>query len=225
MQSFVVLAFGDEEKAYEALGGLDQLHHAGVLSASEATIVERSAGGDFILRDGLTFGREGGGVRGTLAWILVGILRGPLGVLMGFVDGAARGPGADVSRRTMTGCALHAIVEHLGRGSVGVLAAVEEWKTDGVARLSAGLGGNILRLPADVLQLALENAIAADKAMRAAARVALRAERREQRPASWGCFTHALRDKLRLDAAATTARGADGRASADTAPDPHPSSA
>ena len=221
MQSFVVLAFGSEKQAYEALAGLDQLHHAGVVSCSEASIVERSAGAGFVVRDGVSFGPEGGGGRGTLARILVDLLRGPLGVLMGFIDGAPRGPCTDPSRQTLTGSALHRIVEHLGRGRFGLFATVEEWTTDGVDGVGAELGGQLLRLPADVLQLALENAITADKAMRAAARVALRAERREQRASSWVSFTHALCDKLRLEGATpAAAAGGDRRASADTAPDP-----
>jgi hypothetical protein len=198
MESFVMLVFGGEGEARRALGGLRELHHGGAVEANEAALVERTPSGDFVILDNANFGFDACPANGSLARILVGVLGGPVGMLMGFLAGGRLGAHVDVARETATGSALHGIAERLQRGSVGLMAAVCEPSPEPLDRLSEQLGAALWRVPAEVLQLAIENAIAADKAARAAARTTLRAEWRQQPAASWSLFKQHLCAKLHV---------------------------
>ena len=135
-------------------------------------------------------------VGGGLIGMAVGILGGPLGMLLGWGAGSLIGGFADADRVDLSETAIGELSGRLPAGTTAILAEVEEYATEVLDGVVSPLGGQVLRLEADQvlgeLEAAKAAAIAAD---REAARV-LRQERGQERKQKWEDRVDSLREKL-----------------------------
>ncbi|QZE27330.1 hypothetical protein K4X33_13825 [Brevibacterium casei] len=116
---------------------------------------------------------------------LIGILGGPLGVLLGFATGALIGSTVDAERTFDADDALTVFSSALPAGRTGVIAEVEETDPAVLDDFAKSTGAELLRRPEDEVldevAAAEDAAIAAADAAREKAKEAKKAERKEKR--------------------------------------------
>jgi len=174
----VVIRFTEPSAAYEALSVLKQCDADGRLALATAVVVERSPMGDLRVREGTVNDRLVGSASGPLIGMLVGVFRGPLGVVFGSSVGALMGGAFDVERAEKSDDALTALGRALPPGSTAVIASVSE----PVAKVLDGemgkLGGELTRRPTAKV---MDDLDAADEAAKAAERETRRAMRERRK--------------------------------------------
>ena len=194
--NFVIVGFEESANAYKALSVLRGAAAEGRITIAAAVIGERGADGSLRLAEGEDAVIGSATVGGGLIGMAVGILGGPLGMLLGWGAGSLIGGFADADRVDLSETAISELSGRLPAGTTAILAEVEEYATEVLDGVVSPLGGQVLRLEADQvlgeLEAAEAAAIAAD---REAARV-LRQERGQERKQKWEDRVDSLREKL-----------------------------
>lgn len=194
--NFVIVGFEESANAYKALSVLRGAAAEGRITIAAAVIGERGADGSLRLAEGEDAVIGSATVGGGLIGMAVGILGGPLGMLLGWGAGSLIGGFADADRVDLFETAIGELSGRLPAGTTAILAEVEEYATEVLDGVVSPLGGQVLRLEADQvlgeLEAAEAAAIAAD---REAARV-LRQERGQERKQKWEDRVDSLREKL-----------------------------
>ena len=203
-ENVIAVSFEEDSKAYEAMTLLKQLDSQDQVDLEGAAVVERHDDGHVEIKDQVAdeplYGTAGGGVVG----LIIGILGGPLGVLIGGATGVLVGSLFDVSDADSTESALSAISQSVGAGRTALLAEVAEQSTEVVDEAMRGLGGEVLRR--SVADVKAEIA-ATEKAQRKAKREArheLHKAQHEQHEHEIEAKIAELKAKLPKSAPATT---------------------
>ena len=116
---------------------------------------------------------------------MVGILGGPLGVLLGWFTGTALGASVDAAHTVGAASALSSVGRHLVPGTTAVIAMVGEPTRDALDAMVARLGGTVERESAAAVHDALESARQAEIAARAAADKAMRDTKAKAAHSNW----------------------------------------
>jgi uncharacterized membrane protein len=150
-ENVIAVTFTQDANAYEALSRLKELDSGGHVRVTGAAVVVRGDDGGIVEKDQI--GEEswdataGGGVIG----LLVGILGGPVGVLVGGASGVLIGTMLDQDDDDETESVLSEIAKSVRVGATSLLADVNEESTEIIDAAMARLGGDVLRRPvADV---------------------------------------------------------------------------
>jgi len=193
----LVVTFGEDaandNNAYQALTDLKELDSQGQIKIAGAAVVTRGLDGRVEIKsevgDMPYEGTAGGGVIG----LLLGIIGGPLGMLLGGTTGLLVGSLFDIDDATTTESVLSDISRQVRPGRTAVLAQVTEQSHDVVDTAMARLGGEVMRRPVVDVE---EEIAAAQEAQRKAeqeARKELHEAHREQRKEE----AHAKVEKLK----------------------------
>jgi uncharacterized membrane protein len=173
----IAVSFPEEANAYEALARLKELDSQGSVSVREAAVVVREQDGQITIKD--QFGEEsyedtaGGGLLG----LLVGVLGGPLGVLVGGASGVLVGSLFDEDDDDETRSALGDMSKEIRVGPPGLLAEVSGPAPEAVDAVMAHLNGTVVRRSAGDVELELAAAEDAQRAAKKKARHELRKAR------------------------------------------------
>jgi uncharacterized membrane protein len=173
----IAVSFPEEANAYEALARLKELDSKDSVGVRGAAVVAREQNGQITIKD--QFGEDsfentaGGGLLG----LLVGVLGGPLGVLVGGATGLLVGSLFDEDDDDDTRSVLADISKAIRVGPPGVLAEVSEPDPEAIDAVMAHLNGTVVRRSvADV-----ESEIAAAEDAQREAKKKARKELRESR--------------------------------------------
>ena len=165
--NFVIVGFEESANAYKALSVLRGAAAEGRITIAAAVIGERGADGSLRLAEGEDAVIGSATVGGGLIGMAVGILGGPLGMLLGWGAGSLIGGFADADRVDLSATAIGELSGRLPAGTTAILAEVEEYATEVLDGVVSPLGGQVLRLEADQvlgeLEAAEAAAIAADR--------------------------------------------------------------
>ena len=178
-ENVVVVRFTEPDKAKEALTVLKQCDKEGRISLESAAVVERTSKGDLRMLDEWENVGPVGIAGGSLLGMLIGVLGGPVGILLGWGAGAVVGGSFDIDRATESDEALTVLARAIPPGSAGVVASIEEPAVEVVDAEMGMLGGEVTRR--SVVDVVAELG-AAHEAAAVAAREARRTVR-EQRKA------------------------------------------
>ena len=194
--SVIAVSFEDDRGAYKALtllGELDSQHRAAV---REAVVVSRGEDGQIAVNDQIASdelpGTAGGGVIG----LLLGVIGGPVGMLVGGSYGLLVGSMFDVYDAGETETALGAIAETVKPGHPALLAVVDEQSTDVLDAAMTDLGGTVLRRTVVDVEAEIAAAEDAERKAKHEARKDLNRARREQDKAAVNTKLDALKAKL-----------------------------
>jgi uncharacterized membrane protein len=147
----ISVSFDSDSNAYEALTELKALDGQGRLEIEAAAVVVREEQGRIIVKDRVGSAQYAGAASGGTLGVLLGILGGPLGVLIGGTYGLLVGSLFDLDEAERTESALSEISTSVRPGHTALLAQVTERSADVVDTAMARLGGTVLRRPvADV---------------------------------------------------------------------------
>jgi uncharacterized membrane protein len=176
----ISVSFDPDSNAYAALTALNELDAQKQLIVEAATVVERGDDGAIVVRDQVGSFDYVGTATGGLLGLLIGILGGPLGVLIGGTYGLMLGSLVDLDEVEETDSVLTQISASVRPGHTALLAQVTEQSPEVVDTAMARLGGTVLRRPVEDVEAEIA---AAEKAQREAKREAaseLRRGRRER---------------------------------------------
>jgi uncharacterized membrane protein len=165
----IAVSFDPDNNAYEALTKLNELDGQGRLGVEAATVVVRDAKGQIDVKDHAGSFEYAGAAGGGTLGLLLGVIGGPVGVLIGGTYGLLVGSLFDVDEAERTESVLSEISATVRAGHTALLAEVAEQGPEVVDTAMARLGGTVLRRP--VADVEAEVA-AAEKAQRKAEREA-----------------------------------------------------
>jgi uncharacterized membrane protein len=177
----IAVSFPVEANAYEALARLKELDSKDDISVRDAAVVAREQDGRITIKD--HFGQEsfedtaGGGLLG----LLVGVIGGPLGVLVGGATGLLVGSLFDEDDDDNTRSVLTDISSSIRVGPPGLLAEVSEQDPTAIDAVMAHLDGTVVRRSVSDVELEIAAAQGAQRAAKKKARDELREARHKQR--------------------------------------------
>jgi uncharacterized membrane protein len=198
IHNIVVVEFAEASKAYQAMSVLEDCDAEGRIGVKSAAIVERTSDGELRIPEGTDNIALIGTASGSMIGMLIGVLGGPVGLLVGWGTGALMGGAIDIVGVTKSEEALTALGRAIPPESTAVIASVTEPAVEVIDGEMAKLGGKVTRRPAADVMDELE---AADEAADAAAREArrtLREKRKTELSASLDARVASLKEKLHV---------------------------
>ncbi len=177
-ENVVVVRFAEPTKAHEAWTVLKKCDADDRIDLKSAAMLQRTSAGNLkTLDDWDKFGPVGM-AGGGLIGMLIGILGGPVGVLLGWGAGATLGGAFDIDRAVTSDEALTVLGTAIPAGSTAILADVEEFAVEVIDGEMKKLDGTVTRLAAGEV---LAEVATAEDAADAAAREARRTVREKRK--------------------------------------------
>jgi uncharacterized membrane protein len=171
-QNVVVIGFTEPSKAYQALSVLKSCNADGRIGLESAAVVERTPEGALRIPESADNAELVGMASGSVIGMLIGVLGGPVGMLLGWGAGAMMGGAFDLDRAVTSDEALTVLGTAIPAGSTAVIANIEEPAVEVIDGEMAKLGGEVTRRPvADVMAELDAAEAAADAAAREARKV------------------------------------------------------
>src|SRR5579864_638086 len=140
----IAVSFEDDANAYLALTALKELDSQHQLEIDEAVVVLRDRNGEVVQKDEVGAFFPSGTVGVGFMGLLIGIIGGPLGVLIGGMSGMLLGSLFDVEDADETDSALCAISNSVRIGHTALLATLTEQSPEVVDVAMGKLGGSVL---------------------------------------------------------------------------------
>jgi uncharacterized membrane protein len=199
----LAVSFDPDENAYEALTTLKTLDGQGQLGVEAAAVVVRDDNGDIAVKDSVESFQYAATASGGTIGLLIGILGGPLGVLIGGTYGLMLGSLVDLDEAERSESVLSDISASVRPGHPALLAQVTEQSPDVVDAAMARLGGTVLRRPVADVEAEIAAAEKAQREAKREARKELARGRREHTKEQ----AHAKVEKLKAKLHGETAAG------------------
>jgi uncharacterized membrane protein len=195
----IAVSFKDDRKAYNALTSLKELDSQERLRVAEAVVVERGEDGQVVEKDRVESTFLPGAAGGGLIGLLIGILGGPLGVLVGGTYGLFVGSLFDLSDITEADSALAQISGSVRLGHTALVAVVDERSPEVVDTVMSDLDGTVTRRPVADVEAEIAAAESAERKAKEEARKELIRERQQHNKASVQAKLDELKGKLHHD--------------------------
>jgi uncharacterized membrane protein len=173
-----VIGFTEPSKAYQALSVLKSCNADGRIGLESAAIVERTPEGTLHIPESADNAELVGMASGSVVGMLIGVLGGPVGMLLGWGAGAMMGGAFDLDRAVTSDEALTVLGTAIPAGSTAVIANIEEPAVEVIDGEMAKLGGEVTRRPVSDVMAELD---AAEAAADAAAREARKVVRQQKK--------------------------------------------
>jgi uncharacterized membrane protein len=200
METVIAVSFDDPHRPYEAVTKLKELDQQGQISMYEGRVVERDLDGKLVVKDSVQGGDDDRGVAtvsGGLVGLLIGVLAGPVGMLLGGSIGLMTGAVIDMDVDDRDDSVLSAFSRQVQPGQSALFAHLNEQSYEVVDNAMRGMGGSVLRRPSVDVETELAVAQDARDAAEEEARKKLREEHREQKKEEVDAKLDALKAKFR----------------------------
>jgi uncharacterized membrane protein len=197
-ENVVVVRFKEPSKAHQALSALKECDADDRVGLKSAAVVERTTAGDLrTLEDWDNLGPVGM-AGGSLIGMLIGVLGGPVGVLLGWGAGATVGGAFDIDHAVTSDEALTVLGTAIPVGSPALIAEVEEFAVEVIDGEMKKLDGEVTRRSVDEVMNELEAAEEAADAAAHEARKAVRDKRKAEAHADVQERVGKLKEKLHV---------------------------
>lgn len=164
MNKILVAIFNDEESAYEGLSALKDLHRDHDISIYSTAVISKAADGTISVKQVADEGARGTWL-GILSGSLVGLLAGPIGVMVGASLGGLTGSLFDLRKAGVDIDFAEEVANEFPPGKTAVLADIEESWTAPVDTRLQKFGAIIFRrLRSEVAEDQFAREAAADEA-------------------------------------------------------------
>ena len=202
-QNVLVINFPQDASAYKALTTLKELNSQGQLELVDAAVVARAPDGHVDVKDEVGDEDYAGTATGGIVGLVVGILGGPLGVLIGGATGLIAGSLYDLDDVDHSDSVLGEISKSVRVGQTEVIAQVVEQSPDVVDSAMARDGGTVMRRPSWQVTAEIAAAQEAQREAKQAARKELHKARHEKHKHEADEKVAELKTKLHHDKAPT----------------------
>ena len=187
-ENMIVVTFDEPSKAYQALSVLKHQSLERKIKLHSGAVVERSASGTYAIKESETPRAGSTTSTGGLIGAVVGILGGPLGVLLGWGAGALTGAAIEANDAVSSLAALRSVGEKIAPGATGLVAELEEEQPHQTDWELGALGGTVNRWTTAEIEADIK---AAQQAQDTAEREARRAD-----PGDRESLTDRIRDAV-----------------------------
>lgn len=144
MNKMLVAVFSNENKAFEGLSALKDLHTQGDITLYATAVVSKDEKGALRLKTAADQGPIGT-TTGLLTGSLLGLIGGPVGLALGAATGTIAGLIFDVSTDEINTTFVDEVSQALTKGEIAVIAEIDEaWTVPVDTRLEA-LGAVVFR--------------------------------------------------------------------------------
>ena len=205
----LVISFGEDPEndvnAYQALTDLEQLDSQGQIKIAGAAVVTRDPDGRIDIKSDVANDPYAGTAGGGAIGLLLGIIGGPLGMLLGGTYGVLVGSLFDLDDAATTESVLGEISQQVQPTRTAVLAEVDEPSPEVIDAAMARLGGQVMRRPASEVEQEIAAAQDAQRKAEREARAELRKARVEKSKEDAHAKVEELKAKLHRTEAGTTA--------------------
>ncbi|MGZ4256904.1 MAG: DUF1269 domain-containing protein [Gaiellaceae bacterium] len=195
-ENVVVVQFSEPSKAYQALSVLKEADAQGRIGLESAAVAQRSAEGELTIPESADNVGLVGTASGSLIGMLIGVLGGPVGVLLGWGSGALMGGAFDIDREVTSDEALTVLGQAIPPKSTALIADVEEPTVEVIDAEMYILGGEVTRRPVAEVMGELEAAEEAADAAASEARRVVREQRKAEIHANVDERVGKLKEKL-----------------------------
>jgi uncharacterized membrane protein len=197
-ENVVVVRFTEPSKAYQALSVLKESDADGRIELKSAAVVERTAAGQLHIADGADNVGLVGTASGSLIGLLLGVLGGPVGLLLGWGAGALVGGSFDLDREEESDEALSVLGRAIPPGSTALIADVNEPEVELIDAKMDLLGGDVTRRSVVDVVAELGTAHEAADAAAREARRTVREKRKAEMSADLNERVGKLKEKLHV---------------------------
>ena len=197
-RNVIVVRFAEPSKAYEALSVLKACDAEGRIDLESAAVVERTATGELRIQESDDNVGPVGTASGSLIGMLVGVLGGPVGILLGWGAGALMGGAFDIDRAVTSDEALGVLARAIPPQATVVMGSVKEPAVEVIDGEMTKLGGDVTRRSLDEVLVELEAADDAAAAATREARKTVRAQRKAKLQAGYDEDVAKLKEKLHV---------------------------
>jgi uncharacterized membrane protein len=194
--SVIAVSFEDDGNAYKALTLLEELASQRRIGVQEAVVVSRGEDGQVVAKDRVESSSPPATATGGMLGLLIGIIGGPLGVLVGGTYGLFVGSLFDISDADAADSALGSISSSVKVGHTALLAVVDEPNPEIVDAAMSDLGGTVARRPMAEVDAEIAAAEDAERKAKREARKELNRSRRERNQAAVDAKVEELKGKL-----------------------------
>jgi uncharacterized membrane protein len=179
-QNVIAVTFAEDSKAFDALTAIKELDSQGQIELIGGAVVSRGEDGRVDEKD--TIGDDGytGTATGGVIGLLIGILGGPLGILIGGATGLLVGSLFDTEDDDDTRSVLTDLSRSVQVGRDALLAEVVEQSVEVIDTAMSRLNGEVLRRSVADVEAEIAAAEDAQRAAKKAARKHLHEQRKEQ---------------------------------------------
>ena len=207
-ENVLAVSFGEEPEndtnAYRALTDLKQLDSQGQIKIVGAAVVTRDPDGHVDVKSEVGNDPYTGTAAGGMIGLLVGIIGGPLGLLLGGATGVMVGSLFDIDDAETTESVLGEISKQVRPSRAAVLAQVTEQSPEVIDTAMGRLGGQVLRRPVVDVEGEIAAAQEAQRKAKREARKELRTARTEKHKADAHAQVEELKSKLPRPKASVT---------------------
>lgn len=195
----IVVTFAEDSRAYEALASLKNLDSQGQVNVEEASVVTRGDDWRVRVKDEAGGDSLAGTASGGFLGLLIGILGGPLGVLVGGATGLLLGSLWDLDDADESDSALSEVSKTVRVGRTALMAHVVEQSPEVIDTAMARLSGTVVRRPVYEVEGEIAAAQEAQREAKKTARQKLREARDEKRREEVHAKVEGLKAKLHPD--------------------------
>jgi len=182
MNNIVGVLFNDESEAREALKTLSAAPQINGTTIYQISLVKRKEG-VLKLCDNFTSEYLTGdsAVKGGLIGGLIGVLTGPIGMLLGGASGALLGKANEYSNKDDSAALIEQAAQKLEEGDIALIILADETKEEVIDHALVKYNTVIVRYDAKVISKELEEAEKMQEEMARQAREALRAAEKKEK--------------------------------------------
>ena len=181
-ENVLIVYFNIESEGYQALTEMrqDAFSHKNSILIEQASLIKRE-NGTIIEKDVFHKNTGDGIVIGTIISSFLGVIGGPLGVLLGMGVGATIGSLSSLDDAEENEGFLHSVTSRLQDNDVAIIAVVQEEDEAQLDGFFAKFDTTIVRYDAHVIEEEIEYAEELQKELARQARIQLRHERSDER--------------------------------------------
>jgi uncharacterized membrane protein len=194
--SVIAVTFEDDRSAYRALTVLEELDSQRRVGVREAVVAARGEDGQVVTKDSAGSSELPGTAGGGLIGLLLGIIGGPLGMLLGGSYGLFVGSLFDLQGAEEADSALAEISGSVKPGHTALLAVVDEPSPEVVDVAMAAVGGTVVRRPVAEVEAEIAAAEDAERKAKWEAHKELNRAHREHDKAAVDAKVEKLKAKL-----------------------------
>ena len=183
MYNIVGALFNDEYEARQALAALSETPQINGTTIYQISLVKRQEG-VLKLCDNFTsqYLKSNDAVKGGLVGGLIGLLSGPIGMLLGGAAGALVGKAEDMNNKDDSAALIEQAAQKLEEGDIALIALADETSEEVLDHALVKYNTVIVRYDAEVISKELEEAEKMEEEMARQAREAVRsAEKKENK--------------------------------------------
>lgn len=163
-EKVVIMSFESESEAFQAFSEIKLLHGSGKLKGEQMAVLKHVPNHILEPLDFIDFTGPDQNVKGGLIGMVIGILAGPLGILLGWFTGSVIGSYRDTKEVTGALSIFDETINLIPEGTTGALLIAEEEKTGHLDDLiTKKLNGKIIRLDKTSVEEDVSQALEAEK--------------------------------------------------------------